>query len=381
MTYVTQTQSIASLLKKILIFGKKSWWLSFLLWITIVGPAEAAVQLRVAVKQNVKQIQVGSSTNAIVSDSSGRQLGQITGMSSFIARSGSRGVSLREWQSGELIIQPQDNGHVWIGDRWYRGKTRLINQNGNLLAINNVDMEEYLYSVVGAEAIPSWPIEALKAQAVAARTYALNKRSESKSNFYDLDTTTATQVYKGLNSEYSSTHEAVNQTIGQVMTYNSTPILAVFHSSSGGHTENVEDVWTQKLAYLRGVTDYDQQAPVYQWNANFSRSDLSRRIGGVGNVKSLVPQKRTPQGRIVSMKVVGDRGAKVLTGSQIRQALDLRSTLFNISGNGSTFQITGKGFGHGIGLSQWGAYGLANQGYNYQQILGHYYQNSALSQM
>lgn len=381
MNYMTKTPSIPSLLKKFIFFGRKSWWLSFLLWIVLIGPAQAAVQLRIAVKQNVKQIQVGSSTNAIVTDAAGRQLGQISGMNSFTATGNSRGVSLKQWQAGQIVINPQDNGYVWIGDRWYRGQTRLINQNGQILAVNNVDLEDYLYSVVGAEAIPSWPLEALKAQAVAARTYALHLKSKSNSKLFDLDTSTATQVYKGLQSEYSTTHEAVSATLGQIMTYNNVPILAVFHSSSGGHTENVEDIWSQKLAYLRGVADYDQLAPVYQWNTSLSRNDLSRRIGGVGNVRSLIPQKTTPQGRVLSIKVVGDRGNKVVTGSTLREALNLRSTLFNISGNGNTFQISGRGFGHGIGLSQWGAYGLAQQGANYQQILSHYYQSANLSQL
>ncbi len=381
MTYMTKTQSIPSLLRKFLILGQKSWWLSFLLWIVIIGPAQAAVQLRVAVKQNVKQVQVGSSTEAIVTDGAGRQLGELTGMNSFNATGSPQGVSLKQWRAGEIVINPQDEGFVWIGDRWYRGKTRLINQNGKLLAVNQVDIEDYLYSVVGAEAIPSWPLEALKTQAVAARTYALHLKSKSTSKSFDLDTTTATQVYKGLNSEYSTTHEAVTATSGQIMTYNNVPILAVFHSSSGGHTENVEDIWTQRLAYLRGVTDYDQSAPVYQWNTSLSRNDLSRRISGVGNVKSFIPQKTTPQGRVLSIKVVGDRGAKVVNGSTLREALNLRSTLFNISASGGNFQISGRGFGHGLGLSQWGAYGLASQGANYQQILGHYYQNATLSQL
>jgi stage II sporulation protein D len=380
MTYMTRTQSIPSLLRRLLIFGQKSWWLSFLVWIVLIGPAEAAVQLRVAVRQNVRQIQVGSSTKAIVSDGAGRQLGQISGMNAFTASGNPRGVSLQKWQAGEIVIDPQDDGYVWIGDRWYRGRTRLINQNGNILAINNVNLEDYLYSVVGAEAIPSWPLEALKAQAVAARTYALHERSKAQGKLFDVDTTTATQVYKGLDSEYSTTHQAVSATSGQIMTYNNAPILAVFHSSSGGYTENVEDIWSQRLAYLRGVPDYDQQAPVFQWNTSISRSDLSQRIGGVGNIRSLVPERTTPRGRVVSIRVVGDRGAKVVPGTTLRQSLNLRSTLFNVSANGNTFQINGRGFGHGVGMSQWGAYGLAQQGANYRQILGHYYQNATLSQ-
>jgi stage II sporulation protein D len=193
-----------------------------------------------------------------------------------------------------------------------------------------------------------------------------------------MDPTQQDQVYKGLNSEYTTTHAAVQSTRGQVMTYNSQPILAVFHSSSGGHTENVEDVWMSKLPYLRGVVDYDQSAPVFQWSKSVSASQMGN-MWGVGNVRQLVPQKLTPQGRVVSMRVVGDRGSATVSGDRLRSSLALRSTLFTATASGGQIQIYGRGFGHGIGMSQWGAYGLASQGVNYQQILSHYYQNARLS--
>ena len=196
-----------------------------------------------------------------------------------------------------------------------------------------------------------------------------------------MDTTIRTQVYKGLNTEYVTTHEAVNSTAGQIMTYNDSVILAAFHSSSGGHTENVEDIWTSPLPYLRGVVDYDHQSPVFEWNKDFSVSQFNSLLGvRVGNIKTLIPEKVTPRGRVVTMKIVGDRGSAKVSGKKLRKVLALRSTLFRIQPNGNLIQIYGRGFGHGLGLSQWGAYHLAKQGVDYHRILAHYYQSARLSQ-
>ena len=367
------------MLKKLILQGSPKLILITLFWLLFIAPVQAALELRVAIKKNNSSIPIGSSTPAVVKDSSGRVLGEVAGMNSFAAQANRGGVSINNWRSGQLWLEPTGGGYVWIGDRWYRGRVRLVSQGSGVTAINHVDMEDYLYSVVGAEAIPSWPEEALKAQAVAARTYALYKRNTAKNGLYDLDTTTKTQVYKGLKSEYTTTHQAVKATAGEVMTHNGKIILAVFHSSSGGHTENVEDIWTSPLPYLRGVVDYDHNAPVFQWTKTLPQSQVSRSVGGVGKIKSMIPEKITPQGRVVSMKVVGDRGTKRISGKQLRKALDLRSTLFRVSLHQGSMQITGRGFGHGLGLSQWGSQYLAENGVNYQQILAHYYQSAKLA--
>ena len=165
------------------------------------------------------------------------------------------------------------------------------------------------------------------------------------------------------------------------MTYNGKVILAAFHAASGGHTENVEDVWTSPLPYLRGVVDYDQTAPVYQWTKNFSASQLSKLIGGVGAIRSMTPERMTPQGRIVTMRIVGSGGSKQLTGAQIRKSLKLRSTLFTVANAGGTFSVDGRGSGHGLGSSQLGAYALSEKNVPYDQILSHYYQNASLTQL
>ena len=351
------------------------------LWLMFASPAQASVELRVAIKKNTNNVQVGSSTPALVKNINGKVLGQVAGMNSFVSQLQNGAVTINQWKSSGLWLEPSGDGVVWIGDRWYRGRVLLRSQGKGITAVNYVDLEDYLYSVVGAEAIPSWPQDALRAQAVAARTYALYKRNSTKNNLYDVDTTTATQVYKGLKSEYTTTHQAVNATAGQVMTYAGKPILAVFHSSSGGHTENVEDIWTSPLPYLRGVVDYDHYSPVFNWNKTVSTSTFNSLVGNVGNIKALVPQKTTPQGRIVTMKIVGDRSSKNIAGTQMRKILDLRSTLFRASLNNNNVQVSGRGFGHGLGLSQWGSQYLAQNGVNYQQILTHYYTNAQLSQI
>lgn len=354
---------------------------TLILWLLLcwIAPAAIARELRIAIRKGVSQVTVGSSTPATVKDASGKSVGQLTEMSPIDARARGKRVSLGSYSGTQLTIEPTGDGVVWIGDRWYRGRTRLSVAGSSVLALNLIDLEDYLYSVVGAEAIPTWPLEALKAQAVAARTYALYKSATSSNRFYDLDTSTKTQVYKGLDTEFLSTQAAVNATTGQILTYRGKPILAAFHSSSGGHTENVEDVWSSALPYLRGVVDYDQEAPVFQWNKSVSAGQLTRAIGGIGTIRSLAPAQMTPLGRVLAMKVVGSRGSKVLSGSKIREILDLRSTLFTVIPTNGGFEIQGRGYGHGIGLSQWGTHYLASQGITYDRIVAHYYQNAQLT--
>ncbi len=359
---------------------QNNWLLSLFFWLLLILPSQA-IDLRVAIKKNVSNVKVGSSTSAMVKDATGRTIGELKPMAALRVQVGRNQLVLDRLKAGELIIEPTGDGYVWIGDRWYRGKTHLVRQGNNLTAINQVDLEQYLYSVVGAEAVASWPLEALKAQAVAARSYALYKRKTEKNNLYDVDTTIGTQVYKGLDTEYLTTHEAVNTTAGQIMTYNNNVILAAFHSSSGGHTENVEDIWVSALPYLRGVIDYDQESPVFQWNKYVSVSQVSNLFGKVGQIKAMIPEKTTPRGRVVTMKVVGERGVTKVSGKQLRKVLDLRSTLFRVTVNGNNLIVSGRGFGHGLGLSQWGAYHLAKKGVDYHQILAHYYQNTSLSQV
>lgn len=360
-------------------FLKHGLSLSVLWWLVAV-PA-LAVEMRVAVGDRLSQVTVGSSTPAVVKNVSGQGVGQIPQGRAVVVTPDGGGVRLADWRGQAFWVEPTGDGYVFINNGWYRGRVLVVPTEGGITAVNWVDIEAYLYGVVGSEMPASWPQEALKAQAVAARSYALYRRDRTQNQLFDVGGTTAHQVYKGLAAEASSVQAAVNATQGQVLTHGGRVIEAVFHSSSGGYTENSEDIWQRPTPYLRGVADYDQEAPVFQWSETFSAQQIEQRITGIGRLQGVSTERATPRGRIVSIRLQGSQGTRTLTGTELRQALGLRSTLCSITVMGDTIRVDGRGYGHGLGMSQWGARGLATRGHNYQQILAHYYQGTALANL
>lgn len=351
--------------------------LASLIWLLACLPA-LALELRVAI-QEAARVTVGTSNNGTIRDVRGNPVGTVAGGKSLaIAAQGSQ-LRAGQWQGTAFWVEPGEGGYVFIGNRWYRGRALVTASGNQVQAINYVDLEQYLYSVVGGEMPASWPQEALKAQAIAARSYVLYHRQRNRNPRYDIGRTTLWQVYGGLAKEAQSTQAAVRATQDQVLTYNGEIIEAVFHSSSGGHTENVEDVWSQPVPYLRGVQDFDAGAPVYQWTQTLSIGDLARSFPEIGRLRRISPRRTTPRGRVQEMQLEGDLGSRVVSGDDFRRLFDLRSTLFSVALSGNSLQINGRGFGHGIGMSQWGAHNLARQGYSHRQILGHYYQGAQLS--
>lgn len=362
------------------------WLLQITLALSLVGtmaaaPVRAAMDMRVALADGQARVSLGSSTPAQVKTLQGQPLGQIPQGRSLTVTAQANTLRLADWQGQGFWIEPTAGGYICINDQWYRGRVSVVATAGQVTVVNTLDLEAYLYSVLGGEMPASWPQEALKAQAVAARSYALYQRQRHQAGPYDVSSTTAHQVYKGLATEAPSTLAAVNATRGQVLTYGGQLIEAVFHASSGGQTENVEDVWQRPVPYLRSVPDFDQQAPVFKWSQTFSLSQFQQRIPGLGQLLGVVNQRRSPQGRVMAMELRGSQASRTLTGTELRQALGLRSNLFTLTLQGNQVRVEGRGYGHGLGLSQWGARGLALQGYSYQQILAHYYQGTALSQV
>lgn len=346
--------------------------------------------------------------------------------------------------SGAVRIEPApDSGdYLSYAGRHYRGSFRIVNEAGTLTLINVLPLEEYLYGVLPKEIGSDWPIEAQKAQAVAARTYAL--ASTGKYSSYDVRPTTDSQVYGGLDSEKPLSNEAVDETAGLVATYNGQLIATYFYSSSGGYTESNENVWTggTPQPYLRSVPDpYDSVGPWNAWHRELTLDQIGQSLKAagydLGTLYAVVPEEKVKSGRWVYVTVRGSKGSQRLTSNAFRIAIGtstLPSTLFTMvahdaglanveqaydaaatvgvvgadgqvvaaSLNGATvigaggtstlgaagesgFTVIGKqpvpagltfdgsGWGHGIGMSQWGTYGMAQQGYNYQEILKHYY--------
>jgi stage II sporulation protein D len=327
------------------------------------------------------------------------------------------GVSLPPL-AGALWLEPMAPGSlVVLQQRRYRGRLQLTRQGTGLQAINHVSLESYLPSVVGSEMPASWPQPALRAQAVAARTYALRQRRPAEP--FDLRATVSSQVYRGVDSETDTTREAVAATRSQVLTYGGSLIEAVFHSSSGGTTEASGDLWAQQLPYLVAVQDFDDHSPVRRWSERFGPDQLSQSFAETGGLLNLQVLSRTATGRLRQVRIEGPRASLVLSGAQLRQRLGLRSTLVELelvkaadpaasveqgpqppqqaqqSGlplpplpplqwaereapAAVTLVISGRGFGHGIGMSQWGAYTLARRGADHGAILSHYYPGTQL---
>jgi stage II sporulation protein D len=348
------------------------------LWLITIAPAQANI-LRVAIAQKIAQVNLGSSTPAIVSDGKGRKVGELQPQQGLVATVNNDEIQVGDTKVAQLWVKPQPGGYVWIGDRWYRGSVQVIATGKHLVAINHVNLEQYLYSVLGAEMSANYPAEALKAQAVAARTYALYRSKSTSKKLFDVDSTQASQVYRGIASEANTTQAAVNDTSGQIVTYQGKPILAAFHAASGGHTENVEDIWSSRVPYLRGVPDYDLDIPGNEWTQTFTTSQLSTSLK-INGIKTIAPDRTTQFGSVVSLKILSDT-EKIVTGSQVRTALKLRSLRFTIASTPAGFTFTGRGYGHGLGMSQWGAYNLAQQGVKYSGILAHYYSGVELGKM
>lgn len=362
------------------------------LLLSLIASPAIALELRVSLLKGQEDVVIGSSTPATIVNGQGTALGTLPALEGFFAKSTPGAVTFFAKKGWQLSIEPSDNGFVYIQDRWYRGQVRLITTAQGIMVINEIDLEDYLAGVIGKEMPRTWPQEALKAQAVAARSFALYRRGKQKNPLYDLVNTTKDQVYGGIDGEAESTRAAVRATAGQVLTYQGNVVEALFHANSGGHTENSEQVFSGVIPYLRGVPDFDQEAPNFQWSVNFSQAQLIQRLPGLGNIVSMTPQGTTAHGRVKAIKILGERGTKMMKGREFRRTLKLKSTLFQVTpqsdlvasqaqsvpGTPPGFTINGRGHGHGLGMSQWGALALAQQGKTYQQILQHYYRNTVL---
>lgn len=252
---------------------------------------------------------------------------------------------------------------------------------GNIL---EVPFEEYIVGVLAGEMPVSFEIEALKAQAVAARSYVLRKMQASEDQEYDVVDTVSNQVYlddaylrEKWQDEYTEKinkiRTAVLETSGEYLEYDGKVAEAFFFSTSTGMTENSGEVFQTQLPYLTSVkSEWDQEvSPVFNDNVTLSLSDFYTKLGlpYQDNIQVEVT-KTTSTGRVKEIKI----NDKTFTGSEVFSKLGLRSTFFTITQNGSNVSIDTKGYGHGVGMSQYGAQGMAKAGYRYDEILKHYYQ-------
>ncbi len=291
-----------------------------------------------------------------------------------------------EGVSGYIVVPEEDkkgNQVVAVNGKLYRGAVWLkpCSQDGatetsGITAINIVDLEDYLLSVLPSEMPANWPLEALKAQAVAARSYAVANIGKHSKDGYDLRATVDDQVYLGISNENPKSNRAVAETEGIILKHQGKPVSAFFHSTSGGSTEVAENVWGSSVPYLRMVPDYDDLSPHFAWNRKFKVEDLERALGPeLGHLTSFMVISRTPSNRVKDALAVGTVGSRYVSGDSLRKLFKLPSTNFNVVCKENTYEFAGRGSGHGLGLSQWGARALAEHGYNAAQILTYYYKD------
>ena len=339
--------------------------------------------------------------------------------------------------SGDALLKVE-KGYIAVNSKKYRGSVLLkVDKNKKITVINDVNIEEYLYSVLPKEMSTGFPFEALKAQAVCARTYTACNMGKFKEHGFDLTDNTLSQVYGGVSVEADDCTKAVNETKGMIVTYNGKPAETFYYASSSGNTLDVKDVWgSTTYPYLISVPDTYQSVIYpngYTWEVSYTADEVTKLMKDkgytLGKILDITIDKTTPQGAVTSLTFTGEHSSKTFTLGNTRTVLNLKSQVFKITkeyaetNNQTTFMtnkglistsnegyvlsakaikkaiemytlsasgisklptaapqksvskitVKGSGYGHGIGMSQNGAKGMAKSGFKYNDIITHYF--------
>jgi stage II sporulation protein D len=398
--------------------------LLFLHLIQTVPCSAYDVTVRVALLMNQQAINITCSRGLIIKNAN--TLDEITRVPSRIVirtDGNSLLVNDKRVDAKMLYVMTTDfRTPISLNDVPYRGYYMVaLNENRNIIVVNHVGLEDYLGGVLGGEIAASWPLESIKAQAVAARTYALHRMNVKKHALYDVTNDTRDQMYLGIRGEADAFTRAIRETRSQVLVKNGEIICAFYHSNCGGGTADSNTVFNTGDRSFAGTRDpHCAGAPNSSWTirlkADEIRSSLSKEHK-IGKIFSITSESRDNSGRNANIKIEHEWGTTVMPGHEFRKHLGfqkIRSTRFQIepqhyfsyrytkkiaadrmgintfqsngidkTGEGLTvteekkissdYVFTGSGWGHGVGLCQWGARGAALKGYNYRQILSHYY--------
>jgi stage II sporulation protein D len=371
---------------------------------------EAAQSLRVLLATDVVKLDIQSSSSVWVSDSTRygravRPVVQIVPSGKGFSVNGVRTVREQltlQGEQGLTLTFGKSDAAVAAGGRPaskaavvqrvtvpVSGLVHVIRKGGAALVINQVDLEEYVKGVVPAEVNSSWHPEMLKAQAVAARTYALYQQMLSATRDYDVVASIQDQVYRGKQGIDAAVLKAVEDTRGLVLTYQGAPIYAAFSSTAAGLTEDAVNVWSKDYPYLKGVEcPFDLASPYYQWTASFRRELLEQNLRQqgfpIGTITALTPSSFSRGGRVATLRVVHTEGELLLRGEELRKAVGymvVPSTQFTVESVESEIVLSGYGAGHAVGMCQWGAKELAELGYPFSTILSYYYPDTQLQDM
>jgi stage II sporulation protein D len=270
-------------------------------------------------------------------------------------------------------------GDLLVTGTRYTGNIEVWKGAGGLYIINELPLEDYIKDVVVAEVGPDWDMEALKTQAVISRTYALYRKRTNGESLYHLASSVLHQVYKGNNPDARVIY-AVDETRGEILTYNNRPIEAFYHSTCGGRTENPEEVFDKSYPYLKSVESTCDISPYSIWEKKIKLKEIEKALNMTG-IKEISIKSYTSTHRVKELKIVSGSGPLTISAPEFRKALGwsrLPSTNFSLHSDADTIYFEGKGYGHGVGLCQWCALKMSREGKNYKDILSYFYPGTAI---
>lgn len=295
-----------------------------------------------------------------------------------------RGIKINGqlWQGDSFLFIPMDSRYssLFVDGKTLRGILEIVifKEEGEASFINYVDETLYLTSVLSYEVKSSWPKEFLKAQAIISRTYLYRKMEQFKERSYHVVATTFDQLYGGLALGFNRIEQAVKETSSLILTYQHQISEVFFHSTCGGQTEEVHNVWQSASPYSQSVKcTYCQSSPYYTWESKVSGEKLAQCLKGGGCVQRIEVLEHSPHLRNKKVCIYyTDHSYESMSGSHFRMKVGpsvVKSTWFNWTQKGGYFYLKGRGWGHGVGMCQYGAYELATKRYQFRDILKYYY--------
>ena len=349
------------------------------------GPVSAGGIIRVAVVERAQVVEVrGTDVDVLEVGHCERCRGRMSGLELVRAIPAGAHVDIDGVRAPAFRLTSQRP--LRINGREYQPPLELVRNGDGLVVVNELPLEEYLPGVLRAEAGDKVPREALRAQAIVARTYAAHQRNISAGKPYHILASTAHQQYAGRVPATSPVWDAVRETSGQVLLWEGEVFPAFYHTESGGFTEDPRTVFAARnMPGLKPVVcPFSAGSPHYLWNLDLRLADIGEalRRGGVdvGHVLRVAVAERTPSLRAATVAVSGTRGTTQVRGNDFRRMLGydvFKSTLFAVAIDGDVARFSGRGYGHGVGLCQWGAKGMAERGYTARQIVEFYYPGTA----
>jgi stage II sporulation protein D len=380
-------------------------------------PLVTSPEIRIGLVMGASQVDITGDSGFTVLDADGATAASVDPGARWVVRrdgaslaaGSSAGWSIRG--QGTLTFMPRGGGIVSVGGKWYRGRLSVTRDRTGLTVINTLGIEQYLEGVVGAELgqREAADQQALAAQAIVSRTFAIRNLGKRASTGFDLLPSVVDQVYGGIAAEYPLSRDAVRRTAGQVLTWRGVPIDAFFFSTCAGRTALGTEVFTgAERPYLASIQDSDGDGQPYcrisprfrwreEWTGSQLRSVLKQSLPAVlgtppeqiEGVRGVQVTRRTGSDRVARMTVTLDRGVVDVEGPAIRQVLHpvgeplLRSAMFQLleareNGRISRLVADGAGSGHGVGFCQWGAVGRARAGQDAATILGAYFPGASI---